>query len=447
VRAWRHRRDIKPENILMESKAEDAQPVIADFGFARLPPFPDLHKDSRIGTYSYMAPEIYRARQYGPHNDVWSMGVVLYILLCGYPPFYVDDERDIDGLSAQITAGRYAFHEDAWGGISASAKDLVARMLMVDHTKRITFADCLRHNWVVSHARVLVAHLPAVAPNLTRLQARRRLRAAAQAVAFGMLHMPVLRDLKTHMAGRTVSDAQLLALRTAYKAHTAADRAAAVHGVSRTQFAKILADVGLGELPCDRLFEVFDADGNGAVDLREVAVGFAALRTVSTEADLRMVFDVYDMDGSGHITLEEFARILMTTQAFGDADPDAAGGWGGRLGGGASATGSAGKSEDELADDIAAAILARFADVDLDADGKRECTQPGWSQAGEGGGGGCLLAAPFPHPTPPAVSFAEFKKAAGSAKHSFVVRAVSHHFEVAATGGAGATAGAGSVGR
>ena len=101
---------------------------------------------TRLGSPNYVAPEILCSRQgYGVEVDVWSMGVILYIMLCGYFPFYHDNERE---LYRQIRRGEFDMPAEDWTGVSKDAKDLVRQMLVQDPSRRLTAAECLRHRWL-----------------------------------------------------------------------------------------------------------------------------------------------------------------------------------------------------------------------------------------------------------------------------------------------------------
>lgn len=91
-------RDMKPENILFSSPDAAAEPVIADFGLAKLVGKPEVHA-SLVGTPGYLSPEIISSRIYTPACDIWALGVILYILLCGYPPFYAEDNKALYEVS------------------------------------------------------------------------------------------------------------------------------------------------------------------------------------------------------------------------------------------------------------------------------------------------------------------------------------------------------------
>lgn len=144
-------RDIKPENVLCTSKDRDTmQPKLGDFGLAKVNM---KSRDCRTfcGTPHYFAPEVitsFQARQdgeekagYGKQADMWSMGVVLYILLSGNPPF------EEEGLYEQIIGGKYEFDVDEWTQVSSEAKDIVARLMTVNPKERLSIVRAMAHPW------------------------------------------------------------------------------------------------------------------------------------------------------------------------------------------------------------------------------------------------------------------------------------------------------------
>eukprot|EP00599_Poterioochromonas_sp_BG-1_P005139 CAMPEP_0173154120 /NCGR_PEP_ID=MMETSP1105-20130129/13288_1 /TAXON_ID=2985 /ORGANISM="Ochromonas sp., Strain BG-1" /LENGTH=399 /DNA_ID=CAMNT_0014070229 /DNA_START=350 /DNA_END=1549 /DNA_ORIENTATION=+ len=172
-------RDLKPENLLLCSETDDSDIKIADFGFAKR--VKDLSpKETACGTPGYVAPEILRGDKYGAEVDVWSMGVICYVLLAGYPPFYDEDQKR---LFKKIKEGRYHFHEDYWGNVSPEAIHMIQQMLCVDQSKRWTSEQLLSHPWIVMGDETLQAKdLQQSIVVLRKFNARRRLRAAADAV-------------------------------------------------------------------------------------------------------------------------------------------------------------------------------------------------------------------------------------------------------------------------
>lgn len=174
-------RDLKPENILYQSPDEDSPLKIADFGLATLVR-PNQLMTVACGTPGYVAPEILRGVAYGKEVDLWSIGVVLYILLCGFPPFYDDNNKK---LFAQIVNARYSFPDPYWSNISPLAKELVGRLLVVDPKKRLTAQQILEHPWMYEDGSGL--NLDHFRPNMKSFNARRRFRSAIRAVQLTQL--------------------------------------------------------------------------------------------------------------------------------------------------------------------------------------------------------------------------------------------------------------------
>ncbi len=141
-------RDIKPENILFETAEEDSPVKIVDFGLSRThygshdPPMRAI-----VGTPYYIAPEVLR-KNYTKSCDVWSVGIIAYILLCGYPPFNGATNNETHD---SILRGRYCFPREEWKSISNEAMDFISRMLQVDPTRRMTAVQALNHPWIVKH--------------------------------------------------------------------------------------------------------------------------------------------------------------------------------------------------------------------------------------------------------------------------------------------------------
>jgi len=136
-------RDIKPDNLLLTTQGEDAVVKIADFGFAKRIGDGFLH--TPCGSPVYTAPEIIREEAYNKSVDMWSLGVLLYILLCGFPPFY---HRDPNKLFDVIEKGVFDFPAAQWSNISAPAKELISSLLRLDPSERLTAQQVLAHSWL-----------------------------------------------------------------------------------------------------------------------------------------------------------------------------------------------------------------------------------------------------------------------------------------------------------
>jgi serine/threonine protein kinase len=141
-------RDLKPENVLLVDPADDLSLKLADFGFAEeVRPDGGAELTTTCGTPGYVAPEILKGQPYGREVDMWSLGVIAYILLCGYPPFFDDNQNQ---LFAKIKKAQFEFDKEFWGEVSDPAKDLIRKLLQVDPAKRLTARDVLKHPWIVA---------------------------------------------------------------------------------------------------------------------------------------------------------------------------------------------------------------------------------------------------------------------------------------------------------
>ena len=139
-------RDLKPENLLYTTQDENAMIKVSDFGFAKfLIPKVQEQLFTACGTPSYVAPEIINSQGYDIKVDCWSLGVILYVMLCGFPPFYADDN---DTLFRLIKESDFDFPSPYWDNVSDSAKDLIKNLLVVDSHKRLTTEEILKHPWL-----------------------------------------------------------------------------------------------------------------------------------------------------------------------------------------------------------------------------------------------------------------------------------------------------------
>ncbi|CAF4536370.1 unnamed protein product [Rotaria sp. Silwood1] len=166
--------DLKEDNLLLTNDRNDAILKLCDFGFAKkgdnqllftTPLFPACH----------VAPEILAREKYDKACDIWSMGVIMYILLCGYPPFYPESEQQLSPhIKTKTRAGRYEFPDAEWRNISNEAKSIIRRMLTVDPTSRITIGEILTSPWLTE----LTSERPIDMTVLQDAETRQQLQAA-----------------------------------------------------------------------------------------------------------------------------------------------------------------------------------------------------------------------------------------------------------------------------
>ncbi|XP_058488171.1 calcium/calmodulin-dependent protein kinase type 1D-like [Solea solea] len=138
-------RDLKPENLLYYNSDENAKIMVSDFGLSKTLEHGVM--STACGTPGYVAPEVLAQKPYSKAVDCWSIGVITYILLCGYPPFFEDNETR---LFSKIMNAEYAFHCPFWDDISESAKDFIRNMMEKNPSKRFTTEQALRHPWIAA---------------------------------------------------------------------------------------------------------------------------------------------------------------------------------------------------------------------------------------------------------------------------------------------------------
>uniref|UniRef100_A0A673HPH0 calcium/calmodulin-dependent protein kinase n=1 Tax=Sinocyclocheilus rhinocerous TaxID=307959 RepID=A0A673HPH0_9TELE len=197
-------RDLKPENLLLASKMKGAAVKLADFGLAI-----EVQGDQQAwfgfaGTPGYLSPEVLRKDPYGKPVDMWACGVILYILLVGYPPFWDEDQHR---LYQQIKAGAYDFPSPEWDTVTPDAKDLINKMLTINPSKRITAAEALKHPWICQRSTVAsMMHRQETVECLKKFNARRKLK-----VSFGLTLLRQLLHESTESANTTIEDEDIKA--------------------------------------------------------------------------------------------------------------------------------------------------------------------------------------------------------------------------------------------
>ncbi|KAJ3044362.1 hypothetical protein HDV00_002254 [Rhizophlyctis rosea] len=171
-------RDLKPENLLFKDTTETSDILITDFGLSKIAV--ENFLQTACGTPHYVAPEILQQTGHGKPVDMWAMGVITYVLLCGYTPFWGGEQNSNVILFRAIMECNYQFDEEYWAEVSPQAKDFIEKLLVLDPSKRLTAAEALEHPWLKSSADATVDLKPIVQKNFN---ARRTFRKAVLAVS------------------------------------------------------------------------------------------------------------------------------------------------------------------------------------------------------------------------------------------------------------------------
>ncbi|GLT49745.1 hypothetical protein SLA2020_232790 [Shorea laevis] len=290
-------RDLKPENFLFANKKEHSPLKVIDFGLSVF--FKPGERFSEIvGSPYYMAPEVLK-RNYGPEVDIWSAGVILYILLCGVPPFWAETEQ---GVALAILRGAIDFKREPWPQISDSAKSLVRQMLEPDPKKRLTAQQVLEHPWLQNAKKAPNVPLgDIVRTRLKQFSVMNRFKKKALRVIAEHLsveEVEVIRDMFTLMD--TDNDGK----------------------VTYDELKAGLRKVGsqLGEPEIKLLMEVADVDGNGVLDYGEFVAVTIHLQKMENDEHFRRAFMFFDTDGSGFIELDELREALADESGETDID-------------------------------------------------------------------------------------------------------------------------------
>ncbi|KAL0652838.1 hypothetical protein Bca4012_095529 [Brassica carinata] len=280
-------RDLKPENFLFANNKETAPLKAIDFGLSVFFK-PGERFNEIVGSPYYMAPEVLK-RNYGPEVDIWSAGVILYILLCGVPPFWAETEQ---GVALAIIRSQLNFRRDPWPKVSENAKDLIRKMLDPDQKRRLTAQQVLDHPWL-QNAKT--------APNVSLGETvRARLK---QFTVMNKLKKRALRVIAEHL-----SDEEASGLREGFQI------------MDTNQRGKINIDelkIGLQKLghavPQDDLQILMDAgdiDKDGYLDCDEFIAISVHLRKMGNDEHLKKAFAFFDQDNNGYIEIEELREAL-----------------------------------------------------------------------------------------------------------------------------------------
>ncbi|XP_047954268.1 calcium-dependent protein kinase 2-like [Salvia hispanica] len=288
-------RDLKPENFLLSDKTEEALLKATDFGLSVFIEEGKTYKDV-VGSAYYVAPEVLR-RKYGKEADVWSAGVMLYILLSGVPPFWGDNER---AIFDSVLRGNVDFETKPWPSISESAKDLVRKMLTMDPKKRITAAQVLEHPWLKEGGEA--SDKPIDSAVLTRMKQFRA--------------MNKLKKLALKVIAENLSTEEIHGLKAMFT-NMDTDKSGTI---TYEELKAGLARLGskLTETEVRQLMDAADVDGNGTIDYIEFITATMHRHRLEREENLYKAFQYFDKDNSGFITRDELETGM---QEHGMGDP------------------------------------------------------------------------------------------------------------------------------
>ncbi|XP_072986283.1 calcium-dependent protein kinase 10-like [Typha latifolia] len=280
-------RDLKPENFLFANKKENSPLKAIDFGLSVF--FQPGESFSEIvGSPYYMAPEVLK-KNYGQEVDIWSAGVILYILLCGVPPFWAETEH---GVARAILRGVLDFQRDPWPQISENAKSLIQQMLEPDPKKRLTAQQVLEHPWLQNAKK---------APNVS----------LGNIVRTRLKQFSVMNRFKKKAMGviaRHLSVEQVEIIKDMFTLMDTDNNGKVTFEELRGGLQKVGSQLTEAEMKL--LMEAADVDGSGFLDFGEFLAVVIQLQRLSNDDHLRKAFLFFDIDDSGYIEFDELQKAL-----------------------------------------------------------------------------------------------------------------------------------------
>ncbi|KAK9740068.1 hypothetical protein RND81_03G008900 [Saponaria officinalis] len=287
-------RDLKPENFLLVNKDQNSPLKITDFGLSVFIEEGKVYKEL-VGSAYYVAPEVLQ-RRYSKEIDVWSAGIILYILLCGVPPFWAETEA---GIFTEILKGNLDLESPPWPSISADAKDLIRKMLARDPKARITAAQALEHSWLREGGEA--SDKPIDSAVLIRMKQFRA--------------MNKLTKLALKVMAENLPDEEMKGLKQMFN-NIDTDRSGTI---TLEELKAGLARLGsrLTEPEIQQLMEAADVDKNGSIDYMEFITATMHRHRLDKDENLYKTFQFFDKDNSGYITKEEL-RQAMEEYGMGD---------------------------------------------------------------------------------------------------------------------------------
>jgi len=282
-------RDLKLENWLYESKKDDAKLKLIDFGFSKkVASMEDTKMTSVVGTSYYIAPEVLE-HNYTSACDLWSLGVITYMLLSGAPPFGGEDDGEI---MDNVRTGEYTMHQPVWQKVSADAKDFINSLLVMDVDDRMAAKDALKHRWITKaeseHPKVPLDIK--VCENMVRFRSMKSMkRMVVSTIAFSLSPEQIQSIQKQFLDMDHDHDGF----------------------VTMKELRTAITNTGtMSAADIDKMFEALDETNDGKIELSEFVSACLDQKTYMDEARLMEAFTKLDVDGSGGITKADLKQVL-----------------------------------------------------------------------------------------------------------------------------------------
>jgi calcium-dependent protein kinase len=299
-------RDLKPENVMLEMKVDDPKNKnktytkesemfikLIDFGAAN---YLKGELNLKIGTPYYIAPEVLK-KKYNNKCDIWSCGVILYILLCAYPPF--DGDTD-DEIIKSVEKAKYTFDGEEWETVSKEAKDLITKMLKYDPDKRISSEDALKHVWfknILKSTEIDEKKIKLLSNNIQNIQKFNSRHKLQQACIAFLVHQMSSNELTKD-------------LRAIFKKMDVSGDGRLTYDELKEGYKKYFKESNISEADFEELIKSLDGDNNEYIEYEEFLRATVNADLLMTEKNMEMAFAHFDKDGSGKLSPDEIKFVL-----------------------------------------------------------------------------------------------------------------------------------------
>ena len=294
-------RDLKPENLLMSNTSSEASIKVIDFGSSHSF-IEDEIMTARVGTPYYIAPEILRY-EYTEKCDIWSAGVIMYVLLCGFPPFGGNTDKEI---LHRVSIGKYSFPSPEWDQISFEAKDLIEKMMNTNSHARLSARQALAHPWLqnATRAHINPEYANPLLRNLQNFRAKQKLKKATLNFISSQLTTREEREEMTELFSSLDTDHNGTLSREELK-----------EGFFRL-FNHEIEDID-GEI--DRIMKEVDINKSGEIDYTEFISAAINSSQLLSKSRLEAAFKMFDLDQSGAIDADELKAVLGKFHKYEDS--------------------------------------------------------------------------------------------------------------------------------
>ncbi|KAH7650075.1 calcium calmodulin dependent kinase [Cryptosporidium bovis] len=310
-------RDLKPENFLFLNKKSTAPLKIIDFGLAARTSNDGTSLNTRAGTPYYVAPEVLQGN-YDKQCDMWSLGVIMYILLCGYPPFNGSNDNII---LHKVQKGFYAFNESDWEHVSFLAIDLIRRLLTYNPNERITARDALNHPWITKLTKDKLLLPPrsyiccggcARRCNSATFKETNIINSESDTEDNGMVHFDFTQNAGScGTKENSTPSPSCLNILSNFRAFHKYNR---FMKVALTVIAQQMTESQISNLK--ETFMLLDANCDGTLTPQEIITGLKNSGITEFPSDLLAILNDIDSDGSGSIDYTEFIAATLDSKQY-----------------------------------------------------------------------------------------------------------------------------------